>query len=165
MMFLAFCTFIVPAAGSDFDMVALKIIKKSNGKKILPATTQIIKDTPSGEFLTEVLWSSVGCAPVNGSAKWIEVSGFVPKIVISGSKMYMYCPITQLSDIAQAWIEGEISADGKEVVFPTPQAYMINEATPGQIDMLYAGRLNAATGKYEEGNKNLVFSYEDGVSH
>lgn len=126
------------------------------------ATDQILTTVPEGTLMQEVVWSSKACFPMNNKVEWTEITGFVPSIVTSGNKMYIYSPLTQLSELASAWIVGNISADGKSVVFPTPQAYMINEATPGVPTMLYATRVSATTGK-PEGDTNLVFSIgEDG---
>lgn len=134
-------------------------------KKITPATTVIITDTPQGERMSDVVWASRACAPVDGKPQWAEVEGFVPEIVTDGTGMYIHNPITQLSEIAQAWIEGTINADGGTVTFPTPQAYMLNEATPGVVTMLYATRVSSTTGKPEAGNTDLVFEItEDGMN-
>lgn len=122
-----------------------------------PATYVIINSTPQGEMLKDIVWSSNGCAPNGqGGISWTQVSGFVPQVVVNGNKMYIYAPITQLSDIGAAWIEGNISSDGKTVRFPTPQAYMLNG-----FDVLYATRCNS-DGQPDPSNLDLVFSYEDG---
>ena len=122
-----------------------------------PATYAIITSTPEGEMLKDLSWTSDGCYPNGqGGISWIQVSGFAPQIVVNGNKMYIYAPITQLSEIAAAWIEGTISADGKTVSFPTPQAYMLNG-----WDVLYATRCNS-DGTPDPNNLDLVFDYENG---
>lgn len=139
----------------------LRIVKAGVSMKLAPATTQIITAMPEGERMAEVTWSSRACHPENNKVVWSEVSGFVPTIITAGADMYIYSPLTGLSELAQAWIKGEIAADGKSVTFPTPQAYMINEATPGMPVTLYATRVSSTTGRPEEGNTNLIFTYDD----
>lgn len=140
------------------DNGPLKIQQSKRKVTLTPATYSIINSTPEGEMLKDLSWTSEGCYP-NGSGgiAWVQVSGFAPQIVINGNKMYIYAPITQLSEIAAAWIEGTISADGKTVSFPTPQAYMLNG-----WDMLYATRCNA-DGTPDPNNLDLVFDYENGT--
>lgn len=140
----------------------LRIMSRATGKALTPVTNTILSDTPEGTRLNDVVWSSTACAPENGKAKWHEIKGFVPNIIINGDRMYIQSAITQLSSLSQAWIKGDISADGGTVTFRTPQAYMLNEAQPGDITMLYATRLNATTGKPEETNMDIVFSYNEG---
>lgn len=129
---------------------------------LTPASSQIITEVPVGEVMQEVLWSSKAGYPENNKLTWTEVSGFVPTIVTYGSEMYIYAPLTALREIAAPWIKGTISEDGTKVTFPTPQAYLINEATPGVQTMLYATRGDGQTGKPDESNMNIVFSYVDG---
>lgn len=136
------------------------IMPKTSVNRITPATTEIITSMPAGTLMKEVVWSSNACAPVNGKVEWVEAGGFVPSIVTDNNTMYIYCPITQLSDIAKAWIKGIISEDGKTVTFPTPQAYMLNEATPGIVATLYATRVSSSTGKPED-STDLVFAIEE----
>lgn len=150
-----------PAAMATVQSNALRpLATKTAVNRITPATTDIITSVPTGTQMKEVLWASRACAPVNGKAEWIEVSGFVPTIVTDDDAMYIYCPITQLSEIAKAWIKGTISTDGKTVTFKTPQAYMLNEATPGIVTMLYATRVSDTTGK-PEASTDLVFAIEE----
>ena len=122
-----------------------------------PATYTIITNTPNGEMLKNMSWTSEGCYP-NGSGgiAWVTISGYAPQIVVNGNKMYIYAPITQLAETAAAWIEGTISEDGQKVTFPTPQAYMLNG-----FDVLYATRCNA-DGTPDPANLDLVFGYENG---
>lgn len=155
-------TIFCSSAQETIPQTPLRMVSKASGKVLTPVTNTIITDTPEGTRLNDVVWSSKACAPENGKAKWYEIKGFVPNIVINGDKMYIQSAITQLSSLSQAWIEGDISADGGTVTFRTPQAYMINEAQPGDIRMLYATRLNATTGKVEESSMDIVFSIEDG---
>ena len=153
-----------PAAAATAQGQALRPImpKTTAVNRITPATTDIITSPPAGTQMKEVVWSSNACAPVNGKVQWVEVSGFVPTIVTDNNTMYIYCPLTQLSDIAKAWIKGTISEDGKTVTFATPQAYMLNEATPGIVTTLYATRVSSTTAKPEE-STDLVFAIgEDG---
>lgn len=117
--------------------------------------TQPITETPEGELMRDVVWRSDACYPENGKGVWTVAEGFVPNIVTNGNKMYIYAPITQLTSIAAAWIQGEVS--GKTVTFHTPQPYLRNN----DGTMLYATRLNATTGR-KEAQTDLVFSYEDG---
>ncbi len=140
----------------------MKMMARSGMSKMTPVTNDILTMVPEGERMTEVLWSSEACYPGNGGLAWAEVSGFVPTIVTVGNTMYIASPLTALSEIAQAWIKGEISEDGTKVIFQTPQAYMLNEPQPGNVIMLYATRVDAQTGKPVEGNTDLVFSYIDG---
>lgn len=140
------------------EVVAPYKVRQSKARVTLnPATYTIINSTPQGELLQDLSWSSDGCYPNGqGGISWVHVSGYAPRIVVNGNKMYIYAPITQLSDIAAAWIEGTISSDGKKVSFPTPQAYMLNG-----FDVLYATRCNA-DGTPDPNNLDLVFSYENG---
>lgn len=136
----------------------LKVQQKKRAVTLNPATYVIINSTPEGELLKDLSWNSDGCAPDGmGGIAWVQVSGFAPQIVVNGNKMYIHAPITQLSDIAMAWIEGTISADGKKVTFPTPQAYMLNG-----FDILYATRCRP-DGTPDPDNLNLVFDYVDGT--
>lgn len=143
----------------------VKVIKRapSEGRKRLtPVSDQILTTVPEGTVMKEVTWSSKTCYPLNGKVTWAEVSGFVPTIVTDGNDMYINSPLTALAELAQAWIKGTVSEDGTKVVFHTPQAYMVNEATPGVPMMLYATRVSSSTGKPVEGETDLVFSYVDG---
>lgn len=133
-----------------------------NARKITAATNEIITSAPDGDMMRDVVWKSRVCYPSNNALAWGETGGFVPTIVTEGNDMYIFSPLTALSEIAQAWIKGTISADGSRVVFPTPQAYMLNEATPGNVAMLYATRVSAQDGRPVEGCTDLVFSYVDG---
>lgn len=130
--------------------------------RVPAATNTIISETPEGTPMQDVVWSSKACAPVNGKAQWSEISGFVPQIITNGNDIYIYAPITQLSELGAAWIVGRISDDGKTATFKTPQAYMINEANPGDISTLYATRLDGTSGKLDPNNLDIVFSIEDG---
>lgn len=132
-------------------------VRKDAMKGLTPASTSPITQTPQGDVMRDVEWNSKACYPENGKVVWKDVSGFVPTIVTSGSAMYIYCPITQLSEMAKTWIKGEISADGSSVVYHTPQAYLMNN----DGTMLYATRVSATTGK-PESNTDLIFSYVDG---
>lgn len=118
---------------------------------------QPITQTPDGSPLAEMLWHSKACRPKDGRAEWVTVDGLVPTIVTQGRRMYIYCPITQLAEIAKAWSEGEVT-DSSRVTFHTPQPYLINN----DGTMLYATRINSATGRIEEGKTDLVFDYTDG---
>lgn len=121
-------------------------------------TDKPITDRPTGKKMEDVIWSSKACSPgSDNKVAWTEVSGFVPDIVTNGSKMYINSPITQLAELAQAWIVGQVSADGNTVTFHTPQPYMINNGS----QMLYATRLNS-NGQLDASNTDLVFSYQDG---
>lgn len=125
------------------------------------AKDEPITEQPSGEVMQNVVWTSNACAPGgDGKVAWTESSGFVPGVVTNGNKMYLYAPITLLTNIAAAWIVGEISADGKTVTFKTPQPYMVNNGTAGP-ETLYATRLTSA-GVYDASDANLVFSFVDG---
>lgn len=124
---------------------------------LTPATYTIITNTPDGESLKDLSWESDACAPSGtGTVTWVHVAGYAPQVVVNGNKMYLYAPLTQLSEIGAAWIEGNISADGKKVTFPTPQPYLLNG-----FDVLYATRCNP-DGSPDPNNLDLVFSYEDG---
>lgn len=128
--------------------------------EIPPVTTTILTTISEGELMQDVVWYSKACYPGNGKVEWAEVTGFVPAVVTDGNTMYIYNAITQLSEYASAWIRGTISDDGKTVTFPTPQAYMINEATPGVKTMLYATRLSGTTGK-PEAQTSLIFEINE----
>lgn len=123
---------------------------------LTPVSYNIISNTPAGEQLPDLTWSSDAAYPDgNGGVAWTQISGFAANVVVNGNKIYIYAPLTQLSEIATAWIEGTISADGKTATFRTPQAYMING-----FDYLFATRLNA-DGTADPNNLNLVFSIDE----
>ena len=134
----------------------LEIVRKATLNKLTPYSYNIINTTPKGDLLTDVQWSSKACYAENGQVKWTMLSGFVPRIIVNGKKMYIQNAITQMADYGQPWIEGDISADGHTVTFHTPQAYYLNG-----MDMTYATRVSSTTGK-PEANTDLVFSYVDG---
>lgn len=125
---------------------------------LTPATYAIINSTPAGERVPDLTWWSDACHPAASGQgiEWVSVSGFAAQVVINGNKIYINSPLTLLSDLAQAWIEGTISDDGKTATFPTPQAYMLNN-----FDILFATRCNP-DGTPDPNNLNLVFSIEDG---
>ena len=135
----------------------LSVVQKASARRITPATRTIISQQPEGTLLTDMTWTSTAGTPNNNThtLEWMELSGFVPTIVVNGNKMYICSPITQFADYATPWIEGTIT--GETVTFRTPQAYYNFNGT-----MLYATRLNAQTAKMEEGNMNITFSYKDG---
>ncbi|MCM1153620.1 MAG: hypothetical protein NC328_08210 [Muribaculum sp.] len=150
------------AIGFAAEPANLRVIKKAGVKKVPAATSQIIKDTPQGVMLTDMLWSSRSAAPdaTGKNVQWSEVEDLVPSIVKNGNKMYIYNPISSLSSIATAWIEGEISADGRSVTFNTPQAYLVNGTNNGQQQILYATRLNAE-GKLDTSNLKFTLSIDE----
>ncbi len=161
--FSAFATAPAPADfGNKASLTPVGNFRPVIKKAMTPVSTQIITTVANGTVMKEVIWSSKAGFPENGKLTWADVSGFVPTIVTNGVDMYIFSPLTTLSELATAWIKGEISLDESKVTFPTPQAYMINEAIPGVQTMLYATRVDKQTGKPVEGNMNLEFSYVDG---
>lgn len=139
----------------------LNVMRKAAQHRITPATYSIISNQPEGTLLTNVVWSSIAGTPntTTGRVDWIELSGFTPRIVVNGNKMYIQSPLTQFSDYANNWIEGTIK--GELVTFHTPQAYFMNASATG-FEMLYLTRLDGTTGRIDASNLDIVFSYKDG---
>ena len=93
------------------------------------AATAQITETPEGEMLKNMEWQSQGMYPdyvAQQMYQFVE-QGAIAHVVVSGNKMYIKDPITKYK--VGAWIEGEISDDGTQVVFHTPQAYTESNGT------------------------------------
>ena len=125
----------------------------------LTATAQI-KTTPEGEQLKNMEYRSKGMVP---DYTTMQISRFdqkdvVAHVVRNGNKFYIQDPISHYK--VGMWMEGELSADGTQVVFHTPQAF-----TQEQGDNYYLYRLEqqGTTLKLNAANTDLVFSYADGA--
>ena len=122
------------------------------------AATAQITETPEGEMLKNMEWQSKGMYPDYAAQQMHQFveQGAIAHVVVSGNKMYIKDPITKYK--VGAWIEGEISDDGTQVVFHTPQAYTESNGT-----LFYLTRLVQVGTKLGLGEStDLVFSYEDG---
>ena len=123
------------------------------------AATAQITETPEGEVLNNMVWQSQGMYPDYAAQMYYQFveDGAIAHVVTNGNKVYIKDPISKYK--VGTWIEGELSEDGKQVVFHTPQAYTLENGT-----MFYVTRLVQVGNKLGLGEStDLVFSYEDGT--
>lgn len=122
------------------------------------AATAQITETPEGEMLQNMEWQSKGFVPdyATGQTTTFDDKGAIAHVVVNGNKFYIKDPISHYKQ--NVWMEGELSEDGKQVIFHTPQMFMESN---GNTFYFYRMVQNGQKLGFGE-STDLVFDYEDG---
>lgn len=125
----------------------------------LTATAQT-KTTPEGEMLKNMEYRSKGMVPdyTTGQISRFDQKDVVAHVVRNGNKFYIQDPISHYK--VGMWMEGDLSADGTQVVFHTPQVFTQEQ---GVTYYLYRMVPSGTSLKVDPTATDLVFSYADGA--
>ena len=121
------------------------------------ATAQITQQ-PEGELLEGMEYCSKGMVPdyATGQVTRFDETGVVAHIVRDGLKFYIQDPITHYRK--GVWMEGELSDDGTQVVFHTPQVFTTEQGT---TYYLYRMAQQGQSLAVDPAATDLIFSYAD----
>ncbi len=127
----------------------------------LAATAQTAGGTePEGQLLPNMEYCSKGMVPdyTTQQITRFDQTGAIAHVVRQGNKFYVQDPISHYR--VGVWMEGELSADGTQVVFHLPQVF-----TTEQNVTYYLNRMvqSGQSLRFDATQNDLVFSYADGV--
>lgn len=119
-----------------------------------------ITTTPEGTLLEGMEYCSKGMVPdyTTGQVARFEQTGVVAHVVNDGRKFYIQDPITHYRK--GVWMEGELSDDGTQVVFHTPQVFTTEQGT---TYYLYRMAQKGQSLAVDPAATDLIFSYADGT--
>ncbi len=125
----------------------------------ITATAQITSQ-PEGEVLKNMEYCSKGMVPDYATQQitQFDEKGVIAHVVRNGRKFYVQDPITHYRK--GVWFEGELSEDGTQVVFHTPQVFTQEQ---GVTYYLYRLAQSGQRLALDPQNTDLVFSYADGT--
>ena len=124
------------------------------------AATAQITEQPVGELMKNMEYCSKGMVPdyTTGQISRFDETGVVAHVVVDGKKMYIKDPITHYRK--GVWMEGELSDDGTQAIFHTPQVFTTEQGT---TYYLYRMAQKGQSLAVDPAATDLIFSYADGT--
>ena len=126
------------------------------------AATAQITEQPAGELMKNMEYCSKGMVPdyTTGQISRFDETGVVAHVVVDGRKIYIKDPITHYRK--NVWMEGELSEDGTQAIFHTPQTFTTETGSDGKSVTYYLRRM-VQVGQglgVDTQATDLIFSYD-----
>lgn len=134
-----------------------KIILMATALTLGLAANAQITEQPEGTLLQGMEYCSKGMVPdyTTGQVSRFDETGVVAHVVVDGKKIYIKDPITHYRK--GVWMEGELSADGTQAIFHTPQTFTTENATTYYLRRMVQKGQSLGI---DQTATDLIFSYD-----